>query len=193
MIGRRLNLWPERLAFGFVFALGFAASVLVLSAWLTEQRTIKEQAAAEAGLADAIARRDNERAGRRMETEKYLGAFLMTSDQREAVRGVLARNVDRDFSSVHVARMIWAESRGNPKAIGKQGEIGLCQIKENIGLLYGRSRAELFDPVINVTVCMAELKRLNNIFGSAGLSIAAYAGGPTAALYYAATILRVKK
>lgn len=116
-------------------------------------------------------------------------AYFMTQAQTRAVIDTIKLNADPAITVDLVMRIIEKESKWNPRAVGKQGERGLMQIKTNIGRLHGATADQLFDPIINVTVGTKELKRLNNIFRSVGLAIAAYAGGPTEAIYYAAKII----
>jgi len=105
-----------------------------------------------------------------------------------AVIETVKNEADSDITTDLILRLIARESRFNPLAVGREGEIGLTQIKPHIAALHGYSRADLFDPIKNVKAGSRELKRLVRVMHSRDLALATYAGGPTPAIYYARDI-----
>jgi len=110
---------------------------------------------------------------------RRLSRGLINAGQAHEIATVL-RSCDKPITSDLVLRIIKRESHFDPRVVGKQGERGLMQVKPVIARLHGFRSDEMFDPIKNVLVGVAELKRLYAKFGSAGLAIAAYAGGENA-------------
>jgi len=77
-----------------------------------------------------------------------------------------------------IAAMIQVESSGNPRAIGRRGEIGLMQILPATGRMLGYSRQELFDPQKNVEAGTLYLGAMLDQFGNIETALAAYNCGP---------------
>ena len=77
-----------------------------------------------------------------------------------------------------IKAVIEVESRGNPRAIGKRGEVGLMQVHPATGRALGYSRAELFDPEKNVEAGEKYLAMLLEQFGDIETALAAYNAGP---------------
>ena len=115
------------------------------------------------------------------------GHFMPPATVRAVIETV-KNEADSDITTDLILRLIARESRFNPLAVGREGEIGLTQIKPHIAALHGYSRADLFDPIKNVKAGTRELKRLVRVMHSRDLALAAYAGGPTPAIYYARDI-----
>lgn len=61
-----------------------------------------------------------------------------------------------EFNPSIALSVAYTESTYNPKAIGGQGEIGLFQVKPQYAL--GYTRAQLFNPEINIRVGITRLK-----------------------------------
>jgi len=76
--------------------------------------------------------------------------------------------------------IIAVESGGNPYAVGRNGTIGLCQIKPSTGRMLGYSEADLFDPVKNVEAAEKYLTMMLDQFGgNLTLALQAYNCGPS--------------
>ncbi len=99
-------------------------------------------------------------------------------------------NIGDGITREMVLRMCRRESHWDRRAIGKQGERGLMQIKGYIARQH--DGGDLFDPVVNIQCGIAELRRLSRLYGSAALGIALYAGGTNKALSYARDIISLK-
>jgi soluble lytic murein transglycosylase-like protein len=93
--------------------------------------------------------------------------------------------------------LIAVESGGSPNAIGRRGEIGLCQILPSTGRFLGYSRKELFDPVKNREAGEKYLlMMLDHCRGDMTCALAAYNRGPghwRRGLNYARRVLRLKE
>jgi soluble lytic murein transglycosylase-like protein len=191
MINWKFGAGLERLAFIFI---AFASMGLVVFGIVAESRHWKARqsfAADQPALTTAVERLGAAKA-RRAVLDKYADEYLLLPAEWEAVRQTVIENTDAAITEVHVARIIFKESRGNPLAVGAQGEVGLMQIKPHIAAphLKAIGQKNLFDPATNVRVGIMELRRLLVLMkGDLGLAIACYAGGPNDAIYYARGIL----
>lgn len=101
-------------------------------------------------------------------------------------RAILKESAKYNFDPVFVAAIIKTESRYNPHAIGKVGEIGLMQIRpetaawiaEKMGLDF-KAANDLRDPVKNIQIGVAYMDYLRGTFpDKAYRYIAAYNMGP---------------
>jgi hypothetical protein len=131
-------------------------------------------------------------AERRRMADAWLASFSLTPDEAAAVKVVLLRDTDRALPLLAVVRLIEIESGGDPRAIGRVGEVGLMQVQPWIARphLAKIGKRDLADPATNVTVGIMELRRLLREFnGSLALALAAYNGGPTKALRYAREVM----
>lgn len=81
--------------------------------------------------------------------------------------------------SLHLDKVIDAESGGNPNAVSRAGAIGLMQIMPDTGRMFGASPEELRDPDTNKRVGREYLASLRDRYGgNMRLAHAAYNWGP---------------
>jgi len=79
-----------------------------------------------------------------------------------------------------IEAIIAQESGGNPRAVGRNGTIGLCQIHPNTGRMLGYSEADLFDPEKNKEAAEKYLTMMLDKFGgNLTLALQAYNCGPS--------------
>ena len=74
--------------------------------------------------------------------------------------------------------IIRQESGGRAKARGKAGELGLMQIKPEVGQMFGVQPSQLLDPDVNRRVGTQYLQSLFKQFGDVPTALAAYNAGP---------------
>jgi soluble lytic murein transglycosylase len=89
---------------------------------------------------------------------------------------------DSNLDSCFILAIIREESRYNIKARSRSGALGLMQIMPGTAnWIHRRSttRADLFQPALNIQIGIKYLEYLINRFGSSYLVLAAYNGGPT--------------
>jgi hypothetical protein len=84
----------------------------------------------------------------------------------------LANDLPVDFFT----RLIWQESRFDPKAVSRAGAQGIAQFMPSTAA--GRGLADPFDPLEALRESAAFLRELRTQFGNLGLAAAAYNGGP---------------
>jgi Transglycosylase SLT domain len=75
-----------------------------------------------------------------------------------------------------LARLIWTESRFNPKARSPKGAQGIAQFMPDTARERGLD--DPFDPGASLAASAAYLRELKDIFGNLGLAAAAYNAGP---------------
>lgn len=75
-----------------------------------------------------------------------------------------------------LARLIWQESRFNPRAVSPVGARGLAQFMPRTAAAYGLE--DPFDPLAALPASARFLRELRNQFGNLGLAAAAYNAGP---------------
>jgi hypothetical protein len=73
------------------------------------------------------------------------------------------------------ARLIWQESRFNPRAVSPVGAKGLAQFMPRTAAAYGLENP--FDPLAALPASARMLRELRDHFGNLGLAAAAYNGG----------------
>jgi len=73
-------------------------------------------------------------------------------------------------------RLIWQESRFNPRAVSRKGAQGVAQFMPKTALW--RGLADPFDPIQALPQSAAFLRELRAQFGNLGLAAAAYNAGP---------------
>jgi soluble lytic murein transglycosylase-like protein len=74
------------------------------------------------------------------------------------------------------ARVIWQESRFNPRAVSPKGAAGIAQFMPQTASWHGL--ANPFDPIEALRHSAAYLRELRDRFGNLGLAAAAYNAGP---------------
>ena len=75
-----------------------------------------------------------------------------------------------------LARLIWQESRFNPRAVSPVGARGLAQFMPRTAAEYGLE--DPFDPLAALPASARFLRELHDRFGNLGLAAAAYNAGP---------------
>jgi hypothetical protein len=83
-----------------------------------------------------------------------------------------ANNLPLEF----LTRLIWQESRFDPRAVSPAGAQGVAQFMPNTAAL--RGLADPFDPIQAITKSAELLRDLRAQFGNLGLAAAAYNAGP---------------
>jgi soluble lytic murein transglycosylase-like protein len=119
---------------------------------------------------------------------KYPGAPL---HRLEGFPGAL-RSISRELGLDHCLALAQAEveSSFRPDAVGRAGEIGLYQVLPSTAILFGRRRAELFDPHVNTRVALTYLSDILARRPALRDALAEYNGGPrNRSPYYALTVL----
>lgn len=76
-----------------------------------------------------------------------------------------------------ILSVIYVESGGKIRAISKYGAIGLMQIIPELGLDYGYSREQLFNPYINIVVGVKYLSRLIKKYNDIDIVLTCYLCG----------------
>lgn len=176
-----------------------AAGVLYLSAVYNQVLLYsKADPPAASRLSESLARMERARESRR-EAQFWRSIYeqsegrLLEYQAREIAR-VIQAGCNSRISRPIVLAICWNESRWTPRAIGSQGEIGIMQIKPHIAAPHlkamGLPAESMFDPSVNVSVGIAELKRLDALMGDVALAIVCYAGGPTKATEYARKVMK---
>jgi hypothetical protein len=74
------------------------------------------------------------------------------------------------------ARLIWQESRFNPRAVSPAGALGVAQFMPFVAT--GRGLEDPFDPLTSLYESAEYLRELLRKFGNVGLAAAAYNAGP---------------
>jgi hypothetical protein len=90
-----------------------------------------------------------------------------------AVQSAAAAN---DLPIEFFTRLIWQESRFNPRAVSRKGAQGVAQFMPRTALW--RGLADPFDPIQALPQSAAFLRELRTQFGNLGLAAAAYNAGP---------------
>jgi len=99
----------------------------------------------------------------------------------------IKNNADDEITVRRELDIIWGESRWNPNAKGRAGEIGLTQSKP---WDVGANAEDLLNPIKNVKIHMNYLKKLRVYYaGDIGLAFAHNAEGHTAGKNYARKIM----
>lgn len=110
---------------------------------------------------------------------------------------IVSTAIDRGLDPDFVASLVWMESRGDPRAVGPVGAVGLMQIMpREAGYSWRPSRETLMDPATNLmwgtrTLAIVVRQSHGDIFNA----LAAYNGGWAQVMYrgpkiFATTILR---
>jgi soluble lytic murein transglycosylase-like protein len=73
-------------------------------------------------------------------------------------------------------RVIWQESRFNPRLVGRKGAIGIAQFMRETADF--RGLADPFDPISSIENAARYLGDLRKMFGNLGLAAAGYNAGP---------------
>jgi hypothetical protein len=95
----------------------------------------------------------------------------------ENVCEALAEAADaNDLPVDFFTRLIWQESRFDPKAVSRAGALGVAQFMPATAIL--RGLADPFDPAEAIVKSAQLLRDLRQEFGSLGLAAAAYNAGP---------------
>ena len=100
--------------------------------------------------------------------------------------------VSREIGLDHCLGLAQAEVESSfwPDAVGKAGEIGLYQVLPSTARLFGRGRAELFDPDVNTRVALTYFSDILARRPALRDALAEYNGGPrNRSPYYALTVL----
>ncbi len=84
--------------------------------------------------------------------------------------------VENDLPMSFFVRLIWQESRFNPRAQSWAGAEGIAQFMPVTAA--GRGLADPFEPATALQESAAYLRELRNTFGNLGLAAAAYNAGP---------------
>lgn len=98
-------------------------------------------------------------------------------DRAVVAEGTLFKGPDaEDDTRKLLARIVYLESRGDPRAVNPAGDAGLCQIRS---LWWeGRTLAEILDPDLNVRLALRALRSLRaRCGGTAERWLGAYASG----------------
>jgi soluble lytic murein transglycosylase-like protein len=107
----------------------------------------------------------------------YPGSLLVLSRQA---------GIDHCFALAHAE----IESRFSPDAVGSAGEVGLYQILPSTGTVFGRRRADLFDPHVNTWVALTYFNDILTRRPALRDALAEYNGGPrNRSPYYALAVL----
>ncbi|MEA2063499.1 MAG: lytic transglycosylase domain-containing protein [Gemmatimonadota bacterium] len=134
------------------------------------------------------------------EIEHYMEKFSL---DRSLARSIYDISLDEKLEPELIFGIIWKESRFNPNAVGKIGEIGLMQVRYGTALCVdpGATRKKLFDPAYNIRIGIKHLKdHLHFYRGDKRLALLAYnrgrgkvngllKGGLSPANGYAASVL----
>jgi Transglycosylase SLT domain len=102
------------------------------------------------------------------------------SVDRSLARLVYDISLDEKLEPELIFNIIWQESRFNPNAIGKIGEIGLMQIRYGTALCVdpGATPKKLHDPAYNIRIGIKHLKdQLHFYRGDTRLALLAYNRG----------------
>jgi hypothetical protein len=102
------------------------------------------------------------------------------------------RSISREVGLDHCLALAQAEVESSfwPDAVGRAGEIGLYQVLPGTASLFGRRRAELFDPHVNTRVALTYLSDILTRRPALRDALAEYNGGPrNRSPYYALTVL----
>ncbi len=109
------------------------------------------------------------------------------------VEAAQARQLDPDF----LASLVWMESRGDPRAVGPVGAVGLMQVMpKEAGFSWRPSRQALMDPQTNLQAgCRTLVDIVHQGRGDLFNTLAAYNGGWEQIMYrgpkyFATTIMR---
>jgi hypothetical protein len=105
---------------------------------------------------------------RPLQTQPFKSDVLCTELETQAI----ARALPADF----FVRLIWKESRFNPKAVSPKGAEGIAQFMP--GTAAERGLKDSFDPMLAIAASAAYLADLEAEFGNVGLAAAAYNAGP---------------
>jgi hypothetical protein len=103
-----------------------------------------------------------------------LSRGLIRQAQAEEIVRILRDRCDKAIKADMIMRLIDRESRWNPTAIGRHGEIGLTQVRPSS---VGISASDLADPAKNVAAGIDHLRMLVDRTGSVPLALAAYNAG----------------
>lgn len=102
-----------------------------------------------------------------------LQPVLTTEELCEAV-AVAAK--ERDLPAPFFARLIWQESRFDPRAVSPAGAQGVAQFMPKVAAAMGLT--DPFDPRVALPTSAQLLQTLYRTFGNLGLAAAAYNAGP---------------
>jgi hypothetical protein len=83
---------------------------------------------------------------------------------------------DNDIPSDYFTRLIWQESRFNPRSVSRAGALGIAQFTR--ATARSRGLADPFDPDQAIAKSAEFLRDLVDQFGNFGLAAAAYNAGP---------------
>ena len=84
-----------------------------------------------------------------------------------------------------VKAVIQTESSWNHKAVSTSGAIGLMQVLPSTAMSeFQTPKEDLFDPYVNVTVCIKYLSKLDEHFDDLESTLTAYSHGPTVTRKY---------
>jgi soluble lytic murein transglycosylase-like protein len=88
--------------------------------------------------------------------------------------------VSREVGLDHCLALAQAEVESSfwPDAVGNAGEIGLYQVLPSTATLFGRGRAELFDPHVNTRVALTYFSTILGRRPALRDALAEYNGGP---------------
>ena len=179
-----------RLFFGGLFLLGMVMAGMNFRDWNDREDARVDQAINAARLAGqnmTLARAHRQFEDMTIRAVKLAEHFMRENEVR-AIVDFLKANADESLTVDLIMRIIYRESRWNPRAENESGAVGLCQIKPSS---VGMTRVALLDPLTNVRAGIDYLKRLRTYYGGdLGLAIGHYAEGWTAGKTYARKILR---
>lgn len=148
---------------------------LTAPAVLSELRALSQQLEATRGELD-VARGELERANAVIE---YSGRRRIPADLAAAIYDVaLSEGIDPDLAF----RLVWVESRFNPRARSKVGALGLTQVLPSTARLYepGLTIAQIYDPETNLRVGFRYLRDLLERYnGNLETALLAYNRGPS--------------
>ena len=111
------------------------------------------------------------------------GAEAAATEQRPSVdaicRTLAQAAADNDLPEEFFTRLIWQESRFDPKAVSPKGAQGIAQFMPQTAAMRGLANA--FEPLDALRESASYLKELRTTFrGNLGLAAAAYNAGPGA-------------
>lgn len=150
------------------------APPLTAPAVLSELRALSQQLEATRGELE-VAHVQLERANAVIE---FSGQHRIPANLTAAIYDVaLSEGIDPDLAF----RLVWVESRFNPRALSKVGAIGLAQVLPSTGRLYepGLTIAQLYDPHTNLRLGFRYLRDLLERYnGDLETALLAYNRGP---------------
>ena len=99
-----------------------------------------------------------------------------TAPYEEICRTIEQAAAENQLPVNFFVRVIWQESRFNPRLVGRKGAIGIAQFMPETAAF--RGLADPFDPISSIENAARYLDDLRKMFGNLGLAAAGYNAGP---------------